>query len=253
MFFYIILFSLIGGGFSLIGGLILLHKENLAKKFSIHFISFAAGTLLGAVFFDLLPESAKTGLALQEILKWTLIGFVILFLIEGIFKIHMHHHEEMHHEGHLHSTTTPWMLLLGDTVHNFLDGVAITVAFITSFPLGVITALAIAAHEIPQEIGDFAVMLGSGWKKRKVLFWNIVAASMTTLGAILTFIFQDFVEPRTGYLLALTAGMFIYIAAADLIPEIHHTKREEHDKPSHVISLFLIGIILINFLVRFLE
>ena len=145
------------------------------------------------------------------------------------------------------------MLLSGDAVHNFLDGIAITVAFLTSFPLGVITAFATAAHEIPQEIGDFAVMLGSNWRKRKVLFWNIVAALMTTIGAILTFVFRDFIEPYTGYLLAVTAGMFIYISAADLIPEIHHTKRGEHDKPSHIIALFLIGIILIKVLVGALE
>jgi zinc and cadmium transporter len=257
LFAYIFLFSLIGGVFSLVGGIILLVKENLAKGIFIHLISFAAGTLLGAAFFDLLPESIESGVEAEKVFMWALLGFVIMFLIEGIF-LRFHQHDEHHfttasvgenHKSHPHSA--PWMLIAGDSAHNFLDGIAITAAFLVSIPLGIVTAFAVAAHEIPQEIGDFSVMLHSGWKKKKVLYLNISAAFMTTVGAILAFAFRGAIEPVVGYLLALTAGFFIYIAASDLIPDLYRTSQK--DKLGHVMGLFLTGIIVAMIIVNVVE
>ena len=123
----------------------------------------------------------------------------------------------------------------------------------TSYPLGIVTTLATATHEIPQEIGNFIIMINSGWSKRKVIFSNILSALMSTFAAIVTFLLREQVEPYVGYLLAVTAGMFIYISSADLIPEIYRTNKEKRDKPSHIIGLFLMGIILIKVLVDVLE
>ena len=252
LFLFIVIFSLIGGVFSLIGGLVLLAREQFTKGLFVHLISFAAGALLGAAFLDLFPEAIETGIGVRSVFLWALGGFVALFLIEGIV-LRFHHHDEHHlsgsetDEGHEeHPASTPWMLLGGDAIHNFMDGVAITAAFLVNIPLGIVTAFAVAAHEIPQEVGDFSVMLHSGWARRKVLFWNVAAALMTTAGAITAFAFRDFVEPIVGYLLALTAGFFIYIASADLIPELY--RNSKRDKLSHVMILFVLGIIVVGVL-----
>lgn len=259
LFIYIFLFSLIGGVFSLIGGIILLTRENFVKGIFIHLISFAAGTLLGAAFLNLLPEAIEAGVEGEQVFLWALGGFVAFFLIEGIF-LKFHHHEE-HHVGegsdmvgeHHHLSSTPWMLLFGDAVHNFLDGIVIVAAFLVNIPLGIVTAFAVAAHEIPQEIGDFSVMLHSGWKKKKVLVLNVAAAFMTTVGAVGAFALRGVLEPITGFLLALTAGFFIYIAASDLIPELYRNGTAQRDKLSHVMILFLLGIATIGILVRLVE
>lgn len=245
---YIILFSLIGGLFSLAGGLILLWKENFARKISIYLISFAAGTLLGAAFLNLLPEATKASQAMEgvNIFLFTLIGFLVFFLIENLF-LKVHHHIAERHpdytEEHQTLDIAPKLLLIGDSIHNFLDGIAITAAFLVNIPLGITTALVVAAHEIPQEIGDFAIMLHAAWKKGKIIFWNSISALMTTVGALLAFSLRDSLEPFIGQLLALTAGLFIYIGATDLLPEIKHTTSKA--KLLINISFFILGILII--------
>ncbi|OGY66277.1 MAG: hypothetical protein A3A04_02500 [Candidatus Harrisonbacteria bacterium RIFCSPLOWO2_01_FULL_40_28] len=242
---YIVVFSLIGGIFSLIGGFVLLKRDDLTEKFSIHLLSFAAGTLLGVVFLDLLPEAYEALESTDELFMWSLIGFVIFFIIEGLF-FRLHHHGEHHH-----GSKTPLMLLVGDSLHNFLDGIAIAATFFISIPLGIITTLSTAAHEIPQEIGDFAVMLRAGWIKKNIFIANISSALMTTVGAILTFLFRESIMPFIGILLAITSGMFIYIAASDIIPEIYRTR--ERDNLSHILLLFIAGILVMKILVGILE
>lgn len=258
LIWYIILFSLIGGVFSLIGGVILLLKKQFAQEAFVHLISFAAGALLGAVFLDVLPEAMEAQLNSNLIFLWALAGFVALFLLEGLFlrfNHHFHGHDEIEldtsHHTHIASRTTPWLLLLADSVHNFVDGIAIAAAFFINIPTGIVTALATAAHEIPQEIGDFSIMLRAGWKKARVLWWNIAAALMTTLGALIALAFKESIEPIAGMLLALAAGMFIYIGASDLIPEMYHSSRK--DKLSHVMTVFVLGIVLVGVLVQLLE
>lgn len=252
---YIILFSLIGGVFSLVGGVILLLRERFTKKIFIYLISFAAGALLAAAFLDLLPEAIETGVEPEKLFIWSLAGFILFFLIEGLF-LRFHYHDEHHldekskHEHHP-IYNAPWMLLIGDSIHNFLDGVAISAAFLVNIPLGISTALAVAAHEIPQEIGDFTVMLHAGWKKMKVLSLNVAAALMTTIGALVAFGYKDIVEQNAGFLLALTAGFFTYIAASDLIPELYHISHRE--KLSRVVFLFLAGIAVMFFITRLAE
>jgi len=211
--------------FSLIGGIILLSKEKFALKISHFLASFAAGVLLGTAFFDLLPEAMHEGKGLEgNIFFFTLLGIVLFFLIERF--IHWFHHHEEPHEHEKETKSTVPLIIIGDTVHNFIDGIIIAATFLVSIPLGVITSLAVVAHEIPQEIGDFGLLLHKGLRRKRILMLNVLSASVSILGAMLTYVLgSDLVEEYIPVFLALTAGFFIYIAASDLIPEIHYEKR----------------------------
>lgn len=235
---YIIVFSFIGSVASLIGGVILLAKEKFTQKIT-HFLSaFAGGALLGTAFFDLLPEALEhtqeLGLEIN-IFLWALIGILIFFLLERF----IHHHDQHPQEK---KTVVP-LIVIGDSIHNFIDGVAMASTFLISIPLGIVTSLAVAVHEIPQEIGDFGLMLHKGVPRKKVLLMNFGSALLAMAGAILTYLAKDYIEGLLPAILGLTAGFFIYIAAANLIPEIHS---QENKKVAfwETVALFL-GVILI--------
>lgn len=220
---YIIIFNFLGSIISLCGGVLLLFKQKLALKVS-HFISaYAAGALLATAFFDLLPESLeeaeKTGV---NIFLWTLLGFLFFFLLERF--IHWFHGHSHNHEQDAKPTVP--LIVLGDSIHNFIDGVAITTTFMASIPLGIVTSIAVGLHEIPQEIGDFGLLLHKGVKPKKVFLVNFTSALVSFAGALLTFLAGATINGIFPIFLAITAGFFIYIAAADLIPEIHHENRK---------------------------
>mgnify|MGYP001560186071 FL=1 len=246
---YILLFTFIGSIGALIGGLILLSKKEFALKVSHFLASFAAGTLLGAAFFDLLPEAAHEGEEKGvDIFFWALFGIILFFLIERF--IHWFHHHEEFHEHEKESKSTLPLIIIGDTVHNFIDGVVIAATFMVSIPLGVVTTLAVFAHELPQEIGDFGLMLHKGLARRKIILVNIISASVALAGAIITYLLGNILEDYIPVFLALTAGFFIYIATSDLIPEIHYERR----KGFAVIEslLLIVGVITIWLSVSFL-
>lgn len=209
---YILFFTFLGSIVSLLGGVLLLAKEKFAIKISHFLAAFAAGTLLGTAFFDLLPESLEGGGEI-DIFWWTLIGILTFFLLERF----IHHH----HDDPENKNVVP-LIVVGDSIHNFIDGVAIAATFLISIPLGIVTSLAVAAHEIPQEIADFGLMLHKGVKRNKVLKINFLSALFAVAGALLTYLAKDGLQGMLPILLSLTAGFFIYIAASDLIPEIHH-------------------------------
>lgn len=217
---YIIVFSLIGSVISLIGGITLLYNEKFAKKASHLLASFAAGAMLGTAFLDLLPEAIGESGGEEGIIVWTLFGILLFFVIERF--IHFFHH---HHEHGAGDKPTVQLLMTGDSIHNFIDGVVIASTFMVSVPLGIVTTLAVAAHEIPQEIGDFGVMIKHGLARKRVIFFNFFSACCAIVGALLTYTLGDAIEGFLPTLLALTAGFFIYIAASDLIPEIHEENR----------------------------
>jgi zinc and cadmium transporter len=247
---YILLFTFIGSIGSLIGGIILLSKEKLALKISHFLASFAAGTLLGTAFFDLLPEAAheaeETGI---DVFLWTLLGIVIFFFIERF--IHwFHHHEDFHSHSDEKKSTLP-LIIISDTVHNFIDGIVIAATFMISIPLGIATTFAVVAHEIPQEIGDFGLMLHKGLSKGRIIAVNILSAAAAFAGALLTYGMGEVLQAYIPIFLALTAGFFIYIASSDLIPEIHHEKRKGFAIIETI--LLLLGILLIWFAVGFFE
>lgn len=215
---YILVFTLLGSLVSLVGGVLLIFSKRLASR-AAHLISaFAAGAFLGAVFFDLLPEAAETAGEDVNIFAWTFAGIIAFYLLERT--IHwFHHHPKA--EDHAHDATVP-LIILGDTIHNFVDGIVIAATFMTDIRLGMVTTLAVAAHEIPQEIGDFGVLLQKGLSRGKTLVVNVLSAVAALVGAVLTYYVGGQIEGVLPIFLALTAGFFIYIATSDLIPEIHH-------------------------------
>lgn len=211
----VIFFSLIGGVFSLIGGLLLLRNKRSADGLAKYATPFAAGVLLAAAFTDLLPEALHEA-DTQAVLTTALCGLLGFFFLERYLRFFHHHHE---HGGNGRSSNL--LIIIGDTLHNALDGVAIGAAFLVSPGTGVVATLAVALHEIPQEIGDFGLMLKNGMQRKRVVVVNILSALATTLTAVITYGIGDSENSFIPYLLAITAGFFIYIASSDIIPEIH--------------------------------
>lgn len=253
---YIIIFTLLGSIVSLIGGIALLTKEKFALKISHFLASFAAGALLGTAFFDLLPEAAHEvehvaaeGGSEVNIFVWTLIGMLAFFLLERF--IHWFHHHHDHTEQEVKDKTVVSLVLLGDTAHNFIDGVVIAATFMVSIPLGIVTTLAVAAHEIPQEVGDFGILLHKGLKRSKILLLNIVSSLAAVLGALITYSSGKSIEGILPIFLSLAAGFFIYIAASDLIPEIHN---EEKRRVAVIETLLLLlGVLVVYLAIGFVE
>ncbi len=229
---HIIFYSLIGGVFSLLGGVLLLSKKTVAERLARYATPFAAGALLAAAFFDLLPEAIEA-LAEGAAFRWLLGGLVLFFVLEHFLQWFHHHHE--HDNG---SRPTAPLIIVGDSLHNFIDGLAIGAAFLISVPTGIVTTLAVAAHEIPQEVGDFGLLLKAGYSRAQVLKINVLSALMTVVGALLVFWLGTEHSVPLGELLAITAGMFIYIAASDLIPDIHKNAK---GKLSNIAVILLIG------------
>lgn len=237
---YILLATFIGSIGALIGGLILLAREKFAVRLSHFLASFAAGILLGAAFFDLLPEAVHEGEELGiDVFFWTLVGIVVFFLIERT--IHWFHHHESIHEHNKESKSTLPLIIISDTLHNFIDGIVIAATFMTSPALGVATTIAVFAHEVPQEIGDFGLMLHKGLSRGKVILVNITSAALAILGAVATYLLGNVLGGYIPALLALTAGFFIYIALSDLMPEIHYEKKRKFAAIKG--SLLILGII----------
>lgn len=189
-------------------------------------IGFATGTLIGAAFLGLLPEAIDRAPA-PKVLATTLGGIFAFFLLEKLL-IWRHHHQlggHQHHEGeegheHLNAAVGP-LLLLGDGVHNFADGVVIAITFHASIELGVAASLAIVVHETAQEVGDFAVLLSAGYRPAKALVWNTISGLTTLVGAALAYALADRIGSATPYVMAVAASTFLYIGMADLIPALH--------------------------------
>ncbi|HIH19457.1 TPA: ZIP family metal transporter [Candidatus Micrarchaeota archaeon] len=231
---------------SLIGIVLVFLGKKRIDEILFFLISFSTGTLLGAALFDLLPEASK-GIDISAALELAFVGIIVAFVMEKI--IHWHHHHAAREREHTHPLGM--LTLVGDAFHNFFDGVAIAAAFLVNVPLGLTTTLAIALHEIPQEIGDFGLLLFSGYTKKKALAFNFLSALAAVAGGVLFFFFSGAVLHMESYALAFTAGMFIYIASADLLPEIHKEKRAK----SSALQLFflLLGAFAIWLIARTLE
>ena len=221
-FFLMVIAIVAGSLLSLVGGaLIFLTKKKRAQAIVVA-LPFGAGALLAAAFFDLLPEAFELDDA-KGLLVWALIGFMVFFLLERSSSWFHHHHE---HALGMRNESKNNMVMVGDLLHNVIDGVAIGAAFLVNPATGFITTLAVSAHEIPKELGTFGILLSRGWRDRKVLLANALTAVGTLLAAVIMYSFGNSVHLPLAQLLAITAGMFIYIAASDIIPDIHEqTKR----------------------------
>ena len=223
----IVLFSFVGSVASLVGGVVLaMGKKKFSHGQSLLLVSFAAGVLLATAFFDLLPEAFEMfGEGHEPVLMWVFMGVIFLFLFEKSFLWYHHHHDEEHGKS-----KTPELLMVGDTMHNFIDGLVMGGAFLADPGVGMVTAIAIAAHEIPHEIADFGVLLSKGWTRKKTIVVNVVSASVAMAGAVLVYFMRETFEPILPYLLAFAGGTFLYLACSDLIPELHHEHKNDEKR-----------------------
>lgn len=226
--FVISLFSLVG-----VFGY-LLSKKNL-NKLSLLFVAFSTGALLGGAFLHLLPEAAENSDGLN-IYIFLLFGIILFYFLERIFKW-----RHCHTAGDCDVHTFTYMSLIGDGIHNFIDGMIIVSAFSVSIEVGFATAIAVASHEIPQELGDFGVLIHGGFSKTKALVWNLISAMTAIIGVIIGYFLISSFESVSIFLLPFAAGGFIYISMSDLIPELH---KENNLKKSLVyFGIFIIGLV----------
>jgi zinc and cadmium transporter len=225
---YILLACLLGTVLSIALAALVAFRAR-AKWISV-LVSYAVGALLGAAFLDILPHLFEETKHPARTAAFILFGLLAFFMLEKLLLWRHHHHhsdeeqaeaeEQMRHAGHDHGRTG-WMIIFGDAFHNFTDGVIIAGAFLADVKLGVVTSLAIIAHEIPQEIGDFVVLLHSGFSKRRALFWNMVSGMSAMLGGLIAYFALSRVSAWIPDILAFAAASMIYIAVADLIPGLH--------------------------------
>ena len=266
---WIIVFSLLGGVLSVLAASVfLLINDKYQRKLLPHTVSFAIGALLGAALLALLPHAitVNENVDMHELGLTILIGLLGFFLLEKMVlwrhchsshcEVHspsninttseVHSPSEVHTSGHAHQHSkdaSGTLIIIGDAVHNLVDGVLIAAAFMTDIDLGIVTALAVAAHEIPQEIGDFAILLNSGYKRGRALFFNVLASMATLVGAVIAYYSLQSMQQALPYILAIAASSFIYIAVADLIPGLH--KRTELRETLQQITLIALGVIVI--------
>lgn len=237
IFFYILVSTFLISLISFIGVLFFFLRENLLNKILLILVAFSAGALLGGAFLHLIPEAIdRVGLEETSILKiflYLLIGFCAFFILENFIRWH-HHHVIQHPEIMPFS----YLILISDSIHNFIDGLIIAGSFVISFPIGLVTTLAVVLHEIPQELGDFGILVYSGFKKTKALFLNFLSGIFAIFGGMVGFLASEKIGESIIFLLPLAAGGFIYIAASDLLPEIKQ-------KVSWIyFFVFLLGIVL---------
>lgn len=231
---YILSATIIVSLMSLVGVLTFAMRKNLFERILILVVGFAAGGLIGSAFLHLLPEAIK-GFGTGRAFPAALIGFCAFFSLERYF--HWRHcHDE---KCDIHAFT--YLNLIGDGVHNFADGMIIAASFVTDFNLGVVTTLAVIFHELPQEIGDFAVLIYGGFTKAKALFFNFLSATVAVLGALIGYFLAARTQNISLFLISFTAGGFIYIAASDLIPELH--KQKDNMRANTAFGAFILGLL----------
>ncbi len=232
---WIILATFVNGLVALVGIFSLLIKDKILNKIVNGLVAFSAGALLSGALFHLLAESLDT-LSAMKAFSYLLLGFIMFFVVERF--LHWHHC----HEGKCDVHPVSYLILFGDGIHNFIDGIIIAGSFIISIPFGIITTILIIAHEIPQELGNFGVLVYSGFGKVKALVYSLISQLTAIIGGIIGFLLSTSVEGIIPFILPFAAGGFIYIAASDLIPELH---KEPNTKKSLLsFGLFLFGIVL---------
>ena len=226
---------------ALVGVLVLALKERILSKILIVFVAFSAGALIGGAFLHLLPE-AILGMGMDEAsllttFTYLLLGFCSLFILEQVIRWH-HHHATSHPKIMPFS----YLILVSDGIHNFIDGLVIAASFLVSFPIGISTALAVAVHEIPQEIGDFGVLIYGGIPKKKALILNFISAITVLFGGIVGYVLQSWIGESIILLLPFAAGNFLYISSTDLIPEIRYKESSIQSLLRFIVFMAGIGV-----------
>jgi zinc and cadmium transporter len=199
----------------LVASSLLLFNASARRRLIPWLVSYAVGALLGVALLALLPEALES-LAPVPVLGTLLVGIMVFFVLEKLVLLRHCHTDECH----VHASAAP-LILFSDAFHNFIDGAIIATAVLTSVPLGINTAIAVAAHEIPQEVGDVAILLASGYSRRRALILNVLSGASSVLGAVLAFAAVQVVPHVRPYVLAFSAASLLYIAMSDLIPDLH--------------------------------
>lgn len=236
--FYILISTFLVSIISLIGAFTLAIRKNLLDVIIFSLIAFSAGAMIGGAFLHLIPEALEKSNH-QAVFTFVISGFVLFFLLEKyLYWRHCHN-------GICDVHAFTYLNLIGDALHNFIDGMVIAGSFIVSIELGIFTSFLVLLHEIPQELGDFGVLVYGGFSRRKALFCNFISALTAFGGAILGYLLSSKISGFSYILLSITAGGFIYIASSDLVPEIH--KETDAKKSALSLILFFLGIFLISF------
>lgn len=225
---------------ALVGSLTLVLPERLLQRILLPLVSFAAGSLIGGALFHMLPAAVGASDDPVAPFVWVAAGFLTFFTLEQ----YLHYH-------HCHRAALPcrqpltYLVLLGDGLHNLLGGLAVGATFLVDIRLGVTTWLAAAAHEVPQELGDFGVLVHGGWEKRSALLMNVLSASTFLLGGLLAWLAASRID--VSFLVPFAAGNFLYIGASDLVPEVTHTERAGRLENLLALTLGLVGLLAIRF------
>jgi zinc and cadmium transporter len=254
---YIVTATILGGvASSLAAALISLAAR---KEWIGSLVSFAVGAMLGAAFLEILPHAFEQSTNFQGLAATVLAGICGFFLLEKLVIWRHHHHSidetadaasvghaDHGHHHHAHGADggrSGFLILVGDSFHNFVDGVLIAAAFLESIPLGIVTATAVIAHEIPQEVGDFVILLHSGYSRRRALLVNLAASFAMVVGGLIGYVALNEIREWLNPILAIAAASMIYIAVADLIPGLH--KRHELRATALQVSLIALGVLMI--------
>jgi len=227
VFLWIFASGLLMSALALVGSVTLLFSETTLRRVLSPLVAFAAGSLLGGAFLHMLPAAVEKEGELVSALIWLLGGFTVFFALEQF--LHWHH---CHRSSSDCKEPLTYLILVGDGLHNFIGGLAVAGAFLIDIRLGVLTWLAAAAHEVPQELGDFAVLVHGGWGKREALWFNVLSAFTFLLGGIVTYVVSFQVD--IAFLVPFAAGNFVYIGASDLVPEVN----KHRDFMTNVIHFF---------------
>jgi zinc and cadmium transporter len=260
---WIVAFTLLGGALGVLAAAtLLLMSDRLRERLMPALVSFAIGTLLGAAFLAILPHALETSdVGPHAIALTVLLALLAFFFLEKmVLWRHCHIYDCEAHGGvapHVHAprsngvdidrarlAATGSLILVGDGIHNFVDGVLIAAAFLTDVQLGILTSVAVIAHEIPQELGDFAILLMSGFSRARALFYNLLSSLTMVVGGVVAYFSLSFAHAAVPYVLAVAAASFIYIAVADLIPGLH--RRPELSATLQQLSLIGAGVVLIH-------
>lgn len=228
---------------SLLGALTLAIKEEVLERILIFFVSFSTGALFGDVFIHILPEITSKSPFTITMAIYFLFGILASFILEKVlFWNHHSHTDDCHERKHSHVQSFTYMILFADGIHNFIDGLVIGAGFIAGLPIGIATTIAVVIHEIPHEIGDFAVLLHGGLNRRKALFLNFLSAVTAIAGTVIALLVQDYIRGAELFLLCFAAANFIYIAGSNLIPELHRHSDVKRDLIQ--IATFIAGILI---------
>lgn len=234
--FWIIGSGLLMSAIALVGSVTLVLKESTLQRILLPLVAFSAGSLLGGAFFHMIPAGLAANGQSTAVFGWILAGFSVFFALEQF--LHWHH---CHKESFGCKQPLTYLILIGDGLHNFLGGLAVAGVFLIDIRLGIVTWLAAAAHEVPQELGDFGVLVHGGWERRKALFYNLLSGLAFLAGGLLAYLVSFRLD--VSFLVPFAAGNFIYIGASDLIPEI----KKQDDALANVTHFFafVLGILLL--------